>query len=77
MVLKSKSDRDCILARYRHPRSDDNASLSAEPKVGAIEYRDRLNRLTILTAKGAGSRGPCGQICVWPILRGRRGKGQT
>ena len=35
----------------------------------------RLNLLTMLTAKVAGSRGPCGRICVWPILRGRRGKG--
>jgi hypothetical protein len=27
----------------------------------------------MLTAKRAGSRGPCGQICVWPILGGSLG----
>jgi len=30
---------DCGLARHPHPRTDNNASVSAQPTVGAIVYR--------------------------------------
>lgn len=68
MIPETESRRFCNLARCRR-HVIQKASRFVEKNGGRqIKWPDRLNRLTMLSAKGAGSRGRCGQICGWNLF---------